>query len=384
MSAYRAPSRAATGAGFAAFLVLGVVVATYGPSIPRIESKFGIGLSVAGLIVTAQFLGECAGIATFGLTHSRWTVRQRFAAAAPLFGIGLLAAGASPVFPLLLLAVFVSGFGAGGLVILINFSFATNYGHRSPAMLGLVNAAYGAGSFIGPALVGVAAGYPQVLAGAGVVALFCVAPLLRTPNGAPPASVAAPVVVVGVGRLILVFAVLLFVYTGVETGVGTWEATDLVASGWSVQGAAVATSVYWGAFTIGRILGAPLAVRVAPERLLLPALLVATLVLLGIRAHVISPLSFAVVGLCAGPVFPVVLSWFARVVPNAPSAMTYLILGAILGSAVLPAVLGALIGLSGLQVLPLGVAAYAVACFAMVTFVATWRRKPEAVSPGPE
>ncbi len=383
MSEHEATPRAATAAGFGAFLVIGVVVATYGPSIPRIETKFGVGVSVAGLIVTAQFLGECVGIAAFGLTHTRWSVRQRFTVAAPLFGIGLLAAAASPVFPLLLLAVFVSGCGAGGLVVLINFSFATNYGHRSPAMLGLVNTAYGAGSFVGPALVGVAAGYPQVLAGAGVVALLCIVPLLRTPDGAPR-PVAEPVAAVGVRGLILAFAVLLFVYTGIETGVGTWEATDLVAQGWSVQGAAVATSVYWGAFTIGRVLGAPLAVRVAPERLLLPALLVAILVLLGIRAHVISPLSFAVVGLCAGPVFPVVLSWLARVVPNAPSAMTYAILGAILGSAVLPAVLGGLIGLSGLQILPLGIAAYAVACFAMVAFVAVWRRKPGAVSSRPE
>jgi len=379
----KVPPRSATAAGFVAFLTLGVVVATYGPSIPRIETKFGIGVSVAGLIVTSQFLGECVGIAAFGLTHARWSVRQRFMVAVPLLSVGLLTAAAAPGFALVLVSVFVAGLGAGGLVVLINFAFATNYGHHSPAMLGLVNAAWGAGSFIGPALVGAGAGYPQVLAGAGVVGLLCIVPLLGMPNGAPQAAV-APAAVPTTRGLVLAFAVLLFIYTGIETGVGTWEATDLVAAGWSVQGAAVATSLYWGAFTLGRILGAPLAVRVAPERLLLPALLLATLVLLGIRAQLISPLSFAVVGLCAGPVFPVVLSWLARAVPNAPSAMTYLILGAILGSAVLPAVLGGLIGLSGLQVLPLGIAAYAAACFAMVAFVAVWRRTPNAVSAGPE
>jgi len=383
MSEHDSPSRAATVAAFAAFLTLGVVVATYGPSIPHIETRFGIGASLAGLIVTAQFLGECAGIAAFGLTHARWTVRQRFAVAMPLFSAGLLVAAAAPAFALVLVALFVAGFGAGGVVILVNYSFATSYGRRSPAMLGLVNASWGAGSFIGPALVGAAAGYPQVLAGAGIAGLLCIAPLLGMPNGAPPLAV-APVAASSMRGLILAFAVLLFVYTGIETGVGTWEATDLVGSGWTVQGAALATSLYWGAFTIGRILGAPLAVRVAPERLLLPALFVATLVLLGIRAGLISPLSFTVVGLCAGPVFPVVLSWLTRVLPNAASAMTYLILGAILGSAVLPAVLGGLIGLSGLQVMPLGVAAYAVACFTMVTFVAVWRRRAEAVSPRPE
>ncbi len=268
--------------------------------------------------------------------------------------------------------------------MLINFSFATNYGHRSPAMLALVNTSYGAGSFVGPALVGVAAGYPQVLAGAGVVGLLCVVPLLRTPDDAPLA-VAAPVAVVGVRGLILAFALLLFVYTGIETGVGTWEATDLVASGWSVQGAAVATSVYWGAFTIGRDASAhrlPFASR--PNGSSCPHCSIAILLLLGDP----SPRHLTAQLRGGGPLrragVSVVLSWLARVVPNAPSAMTYAILGAILGSAVLPAVLGGLIGLSGLQILPLGVAAYALACFAMVAFVAVWRRKPEAVSPRPE
>ena len=104
MSAPAAPPRTATAAAFVAFLTLGVVVATYGPSIPHIETRFGIGASVAGLIVTAQFLGECAGIAAFGLTHARWTVRQRFAVAMPLFSAGLLAAAAAPTFALLLLS----------------------------------------------------------------------------------------------------------------------------------------------------------------------------------------------------------------------------------------------------------------------------------------
>ena len=359
------------------------MVATYGPSLPGIETRFGVADSVAGLIVTAQFLGGCLGIAAFGLTHARWTVAQRFSVATPLFGLGIVAASAAPVFPLLLLAVLVSGCGAGGIVVLINFSFATNYGRRSPAMLGLVNAFYGAGSFVGPALVGVAAGYAPVLAGGGAIGLLCLVPLRRTPDGPAPA-LEAQVAGGAARRLILAFAVLLFLYTGVETGVATWEATDLVGAGWSVQGAAIATSAYWGAFTIARFLGSPLSLRVAPERILVPLLLVAILVLLAIRAHVIPPSGLIAVGLCAGPVFPVVVSWLARVVPNAPSAVTYAILGAILGSAVLPAGLGGLIGIGGLDALPLGLVAYAAACFAMVVFIATWRPAPGGVSARPE
>jgi MFS transporter, FHS family, glucose/mannose:H+ symporter len=96
---------------------------------------------------------------------------------------------------------------------------------------------------------------------------------------------------------------------------------------------------------------------------------VATLVLVGIRAHLYAPLGFALVGLCAAPIFPVVLPWIAKVVPNATTAMTYAILGAIIGSAIVPAALGGLISVAGIQALPLGIAACAVATFGLVAMI---------------
>ena len=52
--------------------------------------------------------------------------------------------------------------------------------------------------------------------------------------------------------------------------------------------------------------------------------------------------------------------------PNATTLTTYAILGAVIGSALLPAALGGLIGLAGAVALPLGVAACAIASLGMV------------------
>jgi fucose permease len=366
MDEREAPARAVTVAGFAVFLLLGVVIASYGPSIPHITRQFDVSDSVAGLIVTANFLGEVAGLMALGLTHARWRLGQRLAVGTCLFGAGLLAAAAAPTWTLLLLAVFVLGIGAGGLVVLVNLYYATRYGRRSPAMVSLVNTAYGTGTFLGPAAVAVTRGYSSVFAVVGIGVLACLLFLRRAVDEPATPELAPPVLNARTLGLVIAFASLLFLYEGLEAGIGTWEATDLVTLGSSAQFAAGATSVFWGAFTLGRVLTAPLAMRWSPQRLLVPAFIVSTVLLLGIRAHVTPPLMFALVGVCAAPVFPVVLSWMTRVIPNATTLVTYAILGAVIGSALVPAALGGLIGLAGATQLPLGVAACALASLGMV------------------
>jgi fucose permease len=366
MSERDTPARAVTAAGFAVFLLLGVVIASYGPSIPHIIVRFNVSVGVAGLVVTANFLGEVIGLMALGLTHARWSLGQRLSVGTSLFAVGLLAAAAAPTWPLLLLGVFVLGVGAGGLVVLINLYYATRFGRRSPAMLGLVNTAYGVGTFIGPALVAVTRGYSVVFAIVCAGVLVCLVFLRRAVDAAATPELVAPRLNARTLGLVITFALLLLVYEGLEAGIGTWEATDLLSLGASAQFAAGATSVYWGAFTLGRVLTAPLAVRWSPQRILVPALIISTLLLLGIRAHVSPPLMFALVGLCAAPIFPVVVSWMTRVIPNATTLVTYAILGAVIGSAVVPAALGGLIGLAGAAQLPLGAAVCALASLGMV------------------
>lgn len=369
MSEREGPARAVTTAGFAVFLLLGIVIASYGPSIPHITQRFHVTVSVAGLIVSANFLGEVIGLMALGLTHARWKLGRRLTAGTVVFGAGLLAAAAAPTWPLVLLAVFVLGVGAGGLVVLVNLFYATRYGRRSPAMLGLVNTAYGVGTFLGPALVALTRGYSIVFAVVGAGVLVCVVFLRRAVDEETPPEVAPPELSARTLGLVATFALMLFVYEGLEAGVGTWEATDLISLGWTAQFAAGATSVYWGAFTIGRVLTAPLAVQLSPQRILVPAFIIGALLLLGIRAGVAPPLMFALVGLCAAPVFPVVVSWMTRVIPNATTLLTYAILGAVIGSALVPAALGGLIGLAGAVELPLGVAVCAIASLGMVGVV---------------
>jgi hypothetical protein len=58
-----------------------------------------------------------------------------------------------------------------------------------------------------------------------------------------------------------------------------------------------------------------------------------------------------------------------RVIPNATTLVTYAILGAVIGSALVPAALGGLIGIAGARQLPLGVAVCALASLGMVGII---------------
>jgi FHS family glucose/mannose:H+ symporter-like MFS transporter len=376
MSERSAAPRAVTAAGFISFLGVGAVVASYGPSIPHVVARFGVSSSAGGLIVAAHFFGSLVGMAIFGLAPVRWAVQRRLVSSAMVFSAGALAAAAAPSWPILLVTLFLLGSGAGGLVVLINLHFATRFGRRSPAMLALVNAAYGVGSILGPALVGVAGGYSPLLVAAGVASAVCILPLSRIPAATATAAAPSSIESARARSLVAWFAVLLLVYVGIESGVGTWEATDLIASGFSAQFAAAATSLYWAAFTLGRVIAAPFAMRLSSPQLLIASLGMTTLMLGLLAVHVYPPLTFALVGLFAGPIFPVVLSWLARVVPNAKNAITYAILGTVCGYSVLPAALGGMIGLAGLGSLPIGMAACSITAAALVVVIASRLGEP--------
>jgi len=143
MSERERPARAVTVAGFAVFLLLGVVIASYGPSIPHITQRFHVTVSIAGPHRHRELSRR--GHRPDGARPDPRPMEARPAAhrrnrclwrrTARRSGGADMAAGP----PRRVRA----RIGAGGLVVLVNLFYATRYGRRSPAMLGLVNTAYG-------------------------------------------------------------------------------------------------------------------------------------------------------------------------------------------------------------------------------------------------
>ena len=117
----------------------GLLLSLYGPAIPELRARYGVGGGAAALVLSAHFLGAMTGIAWWGLER-RVAPRTWLAA-----GTGLLAAGAAgiafaPAWPVVLAGAFGLGTGFGVIVVEINVLLAEGFGERAAAMLNLLGA----------------------------------------------------------------------------------------------------------------------------------------------------------------------------------------------------------------------------------------------------
>jgi MFS transporter, FHS family, glucose/mannose:H+ symporter len=328
--------------------------ALYGPAVPGLRTEYGLSPTGAGLGLSLHFTGGVAGVLTFNAIHSRISNRALLAT-----GYGLMAAGGAgfalaPNWPLALLAAFLGGLGFGGIDYGLNQLFATGFGDRSTAMLNVLNAHFGIGAVLGPAVVAwLGADQYSYAFGACAVLAAVLIPLGSSgvrnmpvePAGEGGGSLGLPRILVG-------FLALYILNVAVEAGVGGWEPTHLETVGYSATVAASATSVYWLMMTAGRFLVVPITLKYSPERILTICAAGMTVCLLLARVKGVAPVAYAGVGLFIAPVFPTGLPWLNRALPQARRAGAWVIAASMIGGVAAPPLLGAGIEASGIHAVP--------------------------------
>ncbi|MFE6838556.1 MFS transporter [Streptomyces sp. NPDC057705] len=364
-----------------AFVVIGALQALYGPAIPALRAEYGISPAVAGLSLSAHFVGALLGVLVYHLLRGRLTNRVLLGGSYVLMAVGAAVFASSPSWALALTGTFVIGLGFGGVDYGLNQLFAVGFGHRSTAMLNLLNGHFGIGAIAGPALIGWlgADSYPEIFVGIGVISLLILATLggvaAREPAAAPAEGASA-----GGARVLPVIGVFIGIYVlhvAIETGVGGWEPTHLEAVGYGAATAATATSAYWAAMTIGRFVAAPISLRwSAPSILLVCCVGMAGFLLLA-TVPALAPYAYFGVGLMVAPIFPTCLPWLNRAVPGVAAAGAYVIAASMIGGVAFPPLLGAVIDTREVKTAPLLLFLLAVVCCAL----SLWLRR-NAPDPG--
>lgn len=340
--------------GFVSFIVVAALVAMFGPSLPEIQRTFSKSETEAGFILTAHFVGTFVGTFGSAFLQRSLSLRRRFVIAALMIVVGSWLVALTSSWTLFLAATALRGIGAGVLFTDINGLFATGFGSRSTAMLSLVNAAYGAGSFLGPVLVGFVSDSfrtPMVVGSVGSLSILALAffmPKLGSSSETQQQTATgswSPV-------LLALFLIALFASGSVETTLGTWLATQLQADGFGKQFAANVTGFYWGAQTIGRILMAPLALKFSAKQLLLVGLLLEVLAM--ILAHVPSLRVPAYILAGVGVAFPFTagIAWLNQALPGLRSATMLGLIASLSGAAIMSPLTGQLIRVFSADVLP--------------------------------
>lgn len=348
---------AQTIAYFIAFTAVGLTTASLGPTLPGLEIQAGVGTGAISYLFTARsfgfMLGSFGGGRLYDQRHGHWVMAAMLLAMAAMMALTPLAA------TLWLLLVVMLALGAAEGLLDVGANTLLVWIHRSavaPFMNGL-HFFYGVGACLGPLLIapllvrpfeenGVALAY-WLLAALTLPGIFFLLRLPSPQNHAldPASSDAVSAAQPLDKRLVWLIALLLCLYVGAEVSYGSWllkfvEAMQLGDK----QIGAYLTSAFWGALTLGRLLGIPIAARLRP-RVILFADLAGCFLSLAIAllwSSSLTALAVATVGLglSMASIYPTALTLAERRIKITGQITGYLIVGGSAGGMLLPLLIG--------------------------------------------
>jgi FHS family Na+ dependent glucose MFS transporter 1 len=370
---------------YAAFVALGLVTASLGPTLPDLAANTRTHLSEISFLFTARSLGYLLGSFQGGRLYDRVAGHPVMAAVLVVMAVAMALVPLIPLLwaltaVLLILGVAEGTLDVGGNTLLV-------WVHRrqvGPFMNGL-HFFFGVGSFLSPIIVAQA-----VLIGGSVawaywtvslLTLPVVVWLLRLPS--PTAQKAAQDRPVGQVNRLLVgpIAAFFFLYVGAEVSFGGWIFTYAVTLDLTGEAtAAYLTSAFWAALTVGRLLAIPIAVRLKPRTILLGDLLAC---LVSVGAILIWPDSKAAawlgaigLGLSMASIFPTTLSLAERHMTITGRITGWFFVGASAGGMSVPWIIGQLFESIGPRVMMVTILVDLALAVTIFTILILYGKKP--------
>ncbi len=332
------------------FVLLGAATASLGAALPAIRVLYPAGASSGGRLVSLYMLGSLIAIAVGGLGEKRLRPAWAITSLIGFFAVGCVGIGLAPDWLVLQLAAIAAGAGFGGLALYINTAFVQALGDRNLVLLNLLNAAYSAGAVAGPVLTGLSAhlGVRLLFPACGLLAIICLpardcsrALTRSTTEPAEPApGVARGRLGLAALKTLVPFAVIGFLYDGLETGTGAWQSTHLVWIGYSVARAAQIAALFWAGILVGRLVIPSLTTRLSASVVAFGGVLVAVVGLSGASLPWLAPYGYGLAGFGLAPVFPAMLAMTSRASTSPQFANGVMLSACMVGGVFWPAIIG--------------------------------------------
>jgi len=356
-------TRAALVAIAAIFFLMGILGSAYGPLLEHLARRFDVSLAVAGGVLTTHFSGALVGVLTSMRVLQRVSSRAFLLGAVTCLGVGCASVAVAPSWPAFLASVFVVGIGWGALDIGCNQLVAHSEGVRRTAILNALNGTFAVGAVAGPILVSTVGGtHLTLLYGGAAVVAFALWPLVSGVSGRLPftssRSADSPAFLLGI------FMIGFALYVGMEAGIGGWMPSHLESLGLQSVAAATLTSGFWLALAAGRLLAALVPARVLESAIVITASAVAAVALVSALIPAAAPVAYIVAGLAIAPIFPTGIVWLAKLRPGDARVTSWLFPASMVGGALIPGGIGALIARFGIGLAPAILSLVAVGCLA--------------------
>ena len=339
------------------FICLGLSSAITGPTLPALAAQTHTSLGGMGLIFLAGSVGYTLGTVVSGRVFDRLHGHPIMGIAEMFVAVMLFLVPLTPWFWLLLGIVVCQGFACGFINTGANTLLVWTHGDKvSPFMNGL-HFFFGLGAFLSPLLVAqvisIDSGYRlaywilsafTLLVGLRMLTLKGSPQPTHTRAGETVRSVRDPIPY----PLVISAMLFLFFYVGAEITFGSWVYTYAVTIKLaSASGAAYLTSVFWLAFTVGRLISIPAATRFNPKQVILAALsgCLAILVVGILFSHSSMFLWLMAIGLgfCMAPIWPTGFTLAGQSVNLTGRVAGIILLGDSFGGMVLPTLVGKVI-----------------------------------------
>ena len=353
------------------FALTGVGTVLLGCILPQLSAQWHLRDKDAGLLLLVQFATSASGALL--VRRNLW---RTLACGYALFGAGgigifLLQQRSLPVFA-------VYGLGLGLAMTSTNMLVGRHYPNRMGAALAILNFSWSAGAVACPLLAAqfmlhAASGSAFGLLGVLVIP-FALLPVLadRHDFAAPMVPGPAPAGIKEAATIVY-FALLAFLYVGMEASVGNWMSTYATrTTAWKFAGGSLALAVFWTALLLGRAM-TPAMLGLLTERRLYRVSVIAAIAGISLLLAAHNPpvllAGSALTGLALGPLFPLILSLFLGEIGGSRNAgWVFAVAG--LGGAVLSWLTGTVS--SGTGSLRIGLMVPGAAALLMMALI-TWR-----------
>ncbi len=341
------------------FIILGSCLAVIGPTLPLLANHVGRPLTEMGIIFTAREIGIMFTALRGGRLYDR--LPGHYIIPCALISAGILLA-IVPVMTniYLLIAVFMIMGSILGLVdIGGNTLLMWLHGKHVTSYMNGLHFFFGIGTAIAPIVAALVIKNTADVYWAYWIIAICSIPvalfLVRLPSPKPHheedeiQSSSKPNF-----HLIILVGLFLAMDVGMESGYGGWIASFVLVQNLASEAdAAYFASVFWGAFTFGRLVGIPTAMRLSAEKILYFSMAIS---LICIVMLIVLPGNINIIwigtcglGFAIGPVFATIVAMMGRRMHMTGQITGWIFSGASCGAMLLPWLIGKTIGWYGPQ-----------------------------------
>jgi len=250
---------------FSAYFILGAVIASLGPTLLGLSQNVGVTVAQIGVLFSARSFGFLTGSFIGGSLYDKFPGHKMMAI------VLLVGAGMMMILPgievlvILAIVIFAVGFAMGATDVGSNTMLVWVQKKKASPYLNMMYFFAGIGSFAAPLYIGrvtLSWGYIGIALLVLPVALW----IFFTPSPKIPEYISKHESKISNYGLFIGFAILAFIYIGVEISYGGWIFTYFTSSNLGAQATAYTlTSIFWLSITVGRLISVPVSSRIREQ-----------------------------------------------------------------------------------------------------------------------